>query len=389
PRYQELGQVAPDRSEPDVQYRIKQGVNKRREQTKQFKLTNLQDKVALENVISAAYRQVFERDIEPYVVKAEFTNLESKLGNGEITVKEFIEGLGCSDLYIKEFYTPYPNTKVIELGTKHFLGRAPLNQKEIQKYNQLLATRGVRAFVKALVNSMEYVQEFGEDVVPYRRYPTLPAANFPNTESLYNKLTKQDDELVVPSFEPTRAKMDNSKLPLASQANGQSGAGKVANYLELARSMNTLEAAQETATVARIFRYSPQASAAKTQAVINAIYAQILDVPQDNVPETFRLQTWEETLLAGNGTVRDFVKALTKSDVYQQRFVSPYPDPKVIECLYRHLLGRSASGIEVHQMTTLLAEQGLNAVVDYLVDGAEYNRFFGDMVVPYAKENNR
>lgn len=388
PRYTQLGQVSENRSEPDVQYRIKQGVNKRREQTKQFKLTNLDDKVALKTVIGAAYRQVFERDIEPYVVKAEFTSLESKLGNGEITLKGFIEGLGCSDLYIKEFYTPYPNTKVIELGTKHFLGRAPLNQKEIQKYNQILASQGIRAFVKALVNSMEYAQVFGEDVVPYRRYPTLPAANFPNTETLYNKLTKQDDELVIPSFEPTRSKMDNSKLPLASQANGQNGAGKVASYLELARSMNTVEAAQETTTVARIFRHSPQASKAQTQQVIMRLYAQLLDVPQDMIPDEFRLRDWEEKLLTGSCTVREFVKALATSDVYQQRFVMPYPNPKVVECLYRHLLGRSASGIEIHQMTKLLTENSLLAVVDDLVDGAEYRRFFGDMVVPYSKESN-
>jgi phycobilisome core-membrane linker protein len=391
PRYTELGKVSEERSTPDVQYRIQQGVSKRREQTKQFKLTNLDDKVGLNKVISAAYRQVFERSIEPYLVKAQFTNLESKLSNGEITVKEFIEGLGCSDLYIKEFYTPYPNTKVIELGTKHFLGRAPLNQKEIQTYNQLLATQGIRAFVKALVNSMEYAEVFGEDVVPYRRYPTLPAANFPNTESLYNKLTKQDDELVVPSFEPTRSKMDNSKLPLMSQTNGnkQNGAGQVAEYLELARSMNAPEAAQKTTPVPRIFRHSPQASSAQTQQVINAIYAQLLDVPQGEVPDQFRLQQWEEKLLAGDCTVREFVKTIAVSDVYQQRFVMPYPDPKVIECLYRHLLGRTPSGIEVHQMTQRLTEQGLSSVVDYLVDGTEYSRFFGDMVVPYSKENNR
>ena len=383
PRYTELGKVSEERSEPDVQYRVKQGVNKRREQTKQFKLTNLNDKVALGNVIAAAYRQVFERDIEPYLVKAQFTGLESKLGNGEITLKEFIEGIGCSELYIKEFYTPYPNTKVIELGTKHFLGRAPLNQKEIQKYNQLLATQGIRAFVKALVNSMEYSQVFGEDVVPYRRYPTLPAANFPNTEGLYNKLTKQDDELVVPSFEPTQSKLDNSKFPLASQANG---AGKTAQYLELARSVNTPEAVPEK-TVPRIFRHSNQASATETQQVINAIYAQLLVVPQDNVPEAFRLQDVEAQLLAGNCTVRDFVKALAKSEVYQQRFVIPYPNPKVVECLYRHLLGRTASNVEVDQMTQVLNEQNLAAAVDSIVDGVEYNRFFGDLVVPYPKES--
>jgi phycobilisome core-membrane linker protein len=202
PRFVELGQVTEVRNEPDQQFRVNQGVSAQRSQAKVFKLLSLADKVAVQNGIRAAYRQIFERDLDPFIIQSEFTALESKLSNGEITVKEFIEGLGCSDLYIKEFYAPYPNTKVIEMGTKHFLGRAPLNQKEIQKYNQILATQGIRAFIKGMVSSMEYIQLFGEDTVPYRRFPTLPAANFPNTERLYNKLTKQDSELVVPSFKP-------------------------------------------------------------------------------------------------------------------------------------------------------------------------------------------
>ncbi|OKH25680.1 photosystem I reaction center subunit X [Hydrococcus rivularis NIES-593] len=204
PRFVELGQTTAMLTEPEIQFRINQGVSTQRQQTKIFKLTSLADKVAVGNLIRAAYRQIFERDLNPFIVQTEFSALESKLSNGEITVKEFIEGLGCSDLYIKEFYAPFPNTKVIELGTKHFLGRAPLNQREIQKYNQILATQGIRAFIGAMVNSMEYAQVFGEDVVPYRRFPTLPAANFPNTEKLYNKLTKQDTEIVVPSFTPAK-----------------------------------------------------------------------------------------------------------------------------------------------------------------------------------------
>jgi phycobilisome core-membrane linker protein len=79
-----------------------------------------------------------------------------------------------------------------------------MNQGEIQKYNQILAAQGIRAFIGAMVNSMEYLQVFGEDTVPYRRFPTLPAANFPNTEKLYNQLTKQNDEIVVPSFQPVK-----------------------------------------------------------------------------------------------------------------------------------------------------------------------------------------
>jgi phycobilisome core-membrane linker protein len=204
PRFIELGQVHGLRTEPDIKSRINQGVTAQREQSKAFKLLTTADKVAVETTVRAAYRQIFERDLEPYIIEAEFTKLESKLSNREINVKEFIEGLGISDLYIKEFYAPFPNTKVIELGTKHFLGRAPINQKEIQKYNQILANEGIRAFITSMVNSLEYQQLFGEDTVPYRRYPTLPAANFPNTERLYNKLTKQDSELVVPSFKPVK-----------------------------------------------------------------------------------------------------------------------------------------------------------------------------------------
>ncbi|MDJ1176298.1 phycobilisome rod-core linker polypeptide [Roseofilum sp. BLCC_M114] len=202
PRFVELGAVTESRGDIEVQVRINQGVRKQREQRKVFKLTTLVDKPAVNALIGAAYRQIFERDIAPFIVSNEFSRLESRLTNGEITVKEFIEGLGCSDLYIKEFYTPFPNTKVIELGTKHFLGRAPLDQAEIRKYNQVLSSEGIRAFIGAMVNSMEYLQAFGEDVVPYCRYNTLPAANFPNTEKLYNQLTKQSKDIVVPSFEP-------------------------------------------------------------------------------------------------------------------------------------------------------------------------------------------
>ena len=205
PRFVELGQISGFRTEPEVKQKIRQGVSAQRTQSKVFKLTTTTDKIAVKNVIKAAYRQIFERDIDPYVVDTQFAVLESRLGNGEINLKEFIEGLGCSELYLKEFYTPYPNTKAIELGTKHFLGRAPVNQKEIQKYNKILASQGLKAFIGAMVNSMEYVQVFGEDTVPYRRFPTLPAANFPNTEKLYNRLTKQNDEIVIPSFDTTKA----------------------------------------------------------------------------------------------------------------------------------------------------------------------------------------
>lgn len=205
-RFVELGAITDLRGERSIQNRIEQGVSKRREQTKVFRLSHHDDKVNIETVIKAAYRQVFERDMDIYRVRSEFTLSETLLRNKDISVKEFIEALGQSELYRKEFYTPYPNTKVIELATKHFLGRAPQNQIEIRKYNQILATGGLSILVRALVSSLEYTETFGEDTVPYRRFPTLPAGNFPNTEKLYNSLTKQTRAISNPSFAPEKVR---------------------------------------------------------------------------------------------------------------------------------------------------------------------------------------
>ncbi|MBD2212471.1 phycobilisome rod-core linker polypeptide [Nostoc linckia FACHB-104] len=383
PLFVTLGTVTDSRTEPDIQFRINQGVSKQREQTKVFKqVANISDKAAVQTLISAAYRQIFERDVAPYIAKNEFSALESKLSNGEITVKEFIEGLGYSNLYIKEFYTPYPNTKVIELGTKHFLGRAPLDQAEIRKYNQILATQGIRAFIAALLNSVEYSEVFGEDTVPYRRFPTLPAANFPNTEKLYNQLTKQNDDLVVPSFKTVQP-----RLTLAgTSSSGRNG------FTDLGRSSTSAQGQLgETANrckPARIYRLSGT-NQAENQLVINAIYSQVLDLFSSDIPANYRLNALEGKLQTGEISVREFVRELASSDVYCDRFYTPYPSAKVIEFLCRHLLGRApATQDEISDYNKLMANRGLRAVVEAIVDSQEYARYFGEDVVPYPRSSS-
>ncbi|WP_341529012.1 phycobilisome rod-core linker polypeptide [Nostoc sp. UHCC 0302] len=395
PNFVKLGTVTEKRTEPDIQFRINQGVSKQREQTKIFKLVaNTSDKVAVKTLISAAYRQIFERDIAPYIAKNEFTAWESKLGNGEISVKEFIEGLGYSNLYLKEFYTPYPNTKVIELGTKHFLGRAPLDQAEIRKYNQILATQGIRAFIGALVNSQEYREVFGEDTVPYRRFPTLPAANFPNTEKLYNQLTKQNDDVVVPSFKPVQPRVGYVSTPLTVKAIANISANdSQALVSELGRSYNGVS--EQSTQVSRgttyrkhvrIYRVSDGINQVERQQVINAIYCQVLDVFSSEVPDNFRRTDLDNKLQNGEISVREFVRQLASSEIYRQRFYTPYPHAKVIEFLFRHLVGRTpATQEEIHQHTKLLADSGLQAAVEAIVDSPEYSRFFGEDVVPYNR----
>ncbi len=390
-RFVELGTVTQTRTEPDIQFRINQGVSKQREQTKVFKLVaNTSDKVAVKILINAAYRQIFERDVAPYIIKNEFTVLESKLGNGEITVKEFIEGLGNSSLYLKEFYTPYPNTKVIELGTKHFLGRAPIDQAEIRKYNQILATQGIRAFIGILLNSAEYSQVFGEDTVPYRRFPTLPAANFPNTEKLYNQLTKQNDDVVVPSFEPTKSGVNGSNTPIADLSMDDNGK---ALSMELGRSYNSdrgqsVKMGVDTSRrqAARIYRLNVGANESEIQQVLNAAYCQVLDVFSGQVPDEYRCGELDNKLGNGEISVQEFVRELASSEIYRQRFCMTYPQAKVIEFLFRHLLGRTpATEGEISQYSEMLNDRSLPDVVAAIVNSPEYTRYFGCDVVPYPR----
>nr|QCI08887.1 gbilisome linker polypeptide [Wrangelia sp.] len=196
----DLSDIQEKRTQSNLTQRINQGVSVKREQRKIFMVTN---SIAYEDkyqVLRAIYRQIFERDLNTFTVGDEFYNLEKAFMAGDLTVRNFVEKVGISMLYCKEFYQPYPNTKVIELGTKHFLGRAPNNQAEIRYYNQILASQGEPYFISELVNSLEYEIIFGDNTVPYHRFPTLPAANFPNTEKLYNTLLKQKMDIVVPSF---------------------------------------------------------------------------------------------------------------------------------------------------------------------------------------------
>jgi phycobilisome core-membrane linker protein len=378
PKFVELGAVGDLRSDPDINTRVAQGVSKRREQRKVFKLTSTVDKTQVNAVIGAAYRQIFERNVDPYIIENEFSVLESKLGNGEITVKEFIEGLGYSKLYIREFYTPYPNTKVIELGTKHFLGRAPRDQAEIRKYNQILASQGIRGFIGAMVSSLEYLQTFGEDVVPYNRFPTLPAANFPNTERLYTQLTKQSKDLVVPSFTPVVSRMGVPETISLENGNPL--------YVEFGRTSGNEAIAPATSQPVRIYRKTTGMAASETDALVNAVYRQVLDVYSEDIPSELRVPHAEQAFRTGQISVRGFVADLIASEVYQARFCQPYPTEKVAEFLLRHVLGRgAANAAEKTEVSDRLSREGLTATVAALMARPEYVTYFGEDTVPYKR----
>ncbi len=123
------------------------------------------------NLINAAYRQVFfhafkwDREIA----------LESQLRNRQITVRDFIRGLLLSNTFIDSFYSKNSNYRFVEHCIQKVLGRKVYSNTEKIAWSAVVMTKGVKGFVDELLNSDEYIENFGDNTVPYHRRRILPS----------------------------------------------------------------------------------------------------------------------------------------------------------------------------------------------------------------------
>ena len=130
-------------------------------------------------------------------------------------------------------------------------------------------------------------------------------------------------------------------------------------------------------------RYAP-ADAASLDAAISAAYRQVYG--NAHVMDNERSVELEAQFCNGELNVRDFVRGLAKSSFYRARFFEGVAPQRGIELNLKHLLGRPPSNqAEMSAHITLLASGGHDAVIDFIVDGAEYAEVFGDDVVPYTR----
>ena len=151
-----------------------------------FDQYNPDNAAALERVIAAAYRQVLG-NLPPTDNQRE-TSLEVRLMNGEITVRDFVNGLAKSDFYKTNFFHAVGAQRGIELNFKHLLGRAPLNQAEVQDHIKRQAEEGFDALIDKLTDSAEYTEVFGSDIVPYERTHDSYAGMFTRSFNLMREL---------------------------------------------------------------------------------------------------------------------------------------------------------------------------------------------------------
>ena len=80
----------------------------------------------------------------------------------------------------------------------------------------------------------------------------------------------------------------------------------------------------------------PHASKEEVQAVIRAVYRQVLG--NDYILASDRLISAESLLSDGNLSVREFVRSVAKSELYKAKFFYNSFQTRLIELNYKHLL---------------------------------------------------
>ncbi len=120
-----------------------------------------------EDIINAVYRQVLGN---AYVMESERLEVaESQFKLGEYSVREFVRAVAKSALYQTRFFESCPRYRYTELNFRHLLGRAPNNYDEMKFHSNVLDAEGFEADIDTYLDSDEYQNTFGENIVPYIR----------------------------------------------------------------------------------------------------------------------------------------------------------------------------------------------------------------------------
>ena len=360
-------------------------------------------------VIEAAYKQVFGN---AHLMESErLPQIESQLRSGQITVMEFIRQLAKSERYRALFFDSYTNLRAIELNFKHLLGRAPENSAEISQHIKILAEQGYDAEIDSYLDSDEYIQSFGTNIVPYYRgYKTQTGKNltvFTNSFQLLRGASSSDKSTTRDnSTKLDQTLLSDRVLPitpldtLANDTTSQNTESQATKHRTLAPNEYPLYSVSSLTQRAIIcqneykaqvnagaIKFIPGSSEEEAELVIRALYKQVLG--NAYVMESERFTVAESQLKQGNITVREFVRRLAKSELYQSRFINNCPRYRSHELNFKHLLGRAPDSYqETIYHSNILDSHGYEADIDSYIDSQEYQEAFGDNTVPYYRGYN-
>ena len=132
------------------------------------------------------------------------------------------------------------------------------------------------------------------------------------------------------------------------------------------------------------FEYVPGRSEEEVESIIRAVYRQVLG--NAYVMESERATIPESQFKRGELSVREFVRAIAKSDAYISRFFETSPRYRFIELNFKHLLGRAPNGFEeMKAHSGILDNGGWEAEIDSYIDSDEYQNAYGEFIVPYYR----
>jgi phycobilisome rod-core linker protein len=142
------------------------------EQPRIYDLEHMLSGGELDSLIQSAYRQIYNE--QQMLSSNRQQVLESQLRAGQINVKDFICGLVLSDSFRRLVYDCNNNYRFVQICIQRVLGREVYNDREKMAWSIVLATKGLNGFIDQLVNSEEYLSNFGTNVVPHQRRRILP-----------------------------------------------------------------------------------------------------------------------------------------------------------------------------------------------------------------------
>ena len=383
-----------------------------------------------QEIIRAAYRQVFERDIAKGYSQAPCSAEASQLVQGKISMREFIRALGRCKEYRQQFHDRFVNSRVVELAYRHFLGRGISSLEEFKTSFAILSDQGLNGLIDVLVNSSEYAQTFGEETVPFLRDLgeeaqesagwgsnrklfrfSAPFEGAPQYVTLYASYRQPfadqhvygggNDPIgnqygaIFPSgtasvsTRPAPYSYDSRRLLVSNglAAPGQMGSDQFRNSRPRKVGPRVMRLQQIATGGAAVPRRGGQPSIrtteSSTQAVINAVYVQVLG----NAGYAGERKGSEEARLEnGDLSLRDFVRAVARSDAFRRRYWNGLYVAKAIEVMHRRLLGRPTFGRwEIDALFDTAARKGFYGLVDALIDSKEYQDCFGEDTVPYER----
>ncbi|CAI8166450.1 MAG: Phycobiliprotein ApcE [Prochlorococcus marinus str. MIT 9215] len=138
---------------------------------------------------------------------------------------------------------------------------------------------------------------------------------------------------------------------------------------------------------AQRFIMRPGMTGAEKAEVIRATYRQIFerDIAKGYSQNPCPVEVTQVS--QGQISMREFIRSLGHSKEYRQQFYGRFVNSRVVELAYRHFLGRGISSIEEFRKAfSIVSEQGLNGLVDELVNSMEYAQVFGEETVPYLRD---